>query len=125
MNPYFLISIYLCTGCSLNIVFFFEDFEIFRTLFSLGVSVCTHTRQVEHQRSSRTGRVQKNSDILRKNTIINEHPVAMDRVMTVCSPNACAPIAPLSIWLLLFIFILIIYLHFQLFICFSNIKKSY
>ena len=32
---------------------------IFRTLFSLDVSVCTHTRQVEHQRCSRTGRVQK------------------------------------------------------------------
>ena len=36
---------------------FLEDFKIFRTLFSLGVSVCTHTRQVEHQRCSRTGRV--------------------------------------------------------------------
>ena len=30
------------------------------SLFSLGVSVCTHTRHVEHQRCSRTGRVQKN-----------------------------------------------------------------
>ena len=46
------------------------------SLFSFGVSVCTHTRQVEHQRCSRTGGVQKNHKILRKNTIINEHPVA-------------------------------------------------
>ena len=46
---------------------FLEDFKIFRTLFSLGgVSVCTHTRQVEHQRCSRTFRVQKNPKILRK-----------------------------------------------------------
>ena len=37
----------LHTGCSLNIVFFSELFEIFRILFSLGVSVWTHTRQVE------------------------------------------------------------------------------
>ena len=39
------------------------------SLFSLGVSVCTHTRQVEHQqRCSRTGRVQENHKILRKKT---------------------------------------------------------
>ena len=36
------------------------------SLFSLGVSVCTHTRQVENQRCSRTGRVHKNHKILRK-----------------------------------------------------------
>ena len=51
------------TGCSLNIVFF-------RTLaflcFPWCQCVCTHTRQVEHQRRSRTGRVQKNHKILRK-----------------------------------------------------------
>ena len=47
------------TGCSSNIVFFRRFKNIFRTLFSLGVSVCTHTREVEHQRCSRTGRVQK------------------------------------------------------------------
>ena len=35
----------------------------------------THTRQVEHQRCSRTGRVQKISKNVRKNTIFNEHPV--------------------------------------------------
>ena len=38
---------------------FSDILKIFRTLFSLCVSVCTHTRQVEHQRCSRTGRVQK------------------------------------------------------------------
>ena len=36
---------------------------------------CVHTRQVEHQRCSRTGRVQKIYKILRKITIFNEHPV--------------------------------------------------
>ena len=44
-------------GCSLNIVFFSKilkyfgllPFSVFsRSLFSLGVSVCSHTRQVEH-----------------------------------------------------------------------------
>ena len=45
------------------------------SLFSLGVSECTHTRQVEHQRWSRTGRVQKIHNILRKITIFNGHPV--------------------------------------------------
>ena len=38
--------------------------------------MCTHTRQVEHQRCSNTGRAQKNHNILRKkNTIFDEHPV--------------------------------------------------
>ena len=64
-----------CTGCSLNIVFFSEFWKIFWTLFSLGGSVCTHTRQVEHQRCGRTGRVQKNHK--GKNTIFNEHPVCV------------------------------------------------
>ena len=45
---------------------FSKDFRIFRTLFSLDVSVCTHTRQAKHQRCSRTGRVKKNHNILRK-----------------------------------------------------------
>ena len=45
--------------------------------FPLGVSVCTQW-QVEHQRCSRTGRVQKNHNIVRKNTIFNEHPVCRD-----------------------------------------------
>ena len=43
------------------------------SLFSFGVSVSTHTRQVKHQRCSRTGRVQKN--FKEKKTIFNEHPV--------------------------------------------------
>ena len=34
--------------------------------FPLGVSVCTHIRQVEHQRCTRTGRVQKNHKIKEK-----------------------------------------------------------
>ena len=68
-------SSHTTTGCSSNIVFFSEDFKIFRTLFSLGISVCTHTRQVENQRWSRTERVKKNHKMLRKNTIFNEHPV--------------------------------------------------
>ena len=38
------------------------------SLFSLCVCVCTNTRQVEHQRCSRDGRVQKNYNILRKKT---------------------------------------------------------
>ena len=44
------------TGCSLNIVFFPKILEYsILCPFSvfLGVSVCTHTRQVEHQRCSR------------------------------------------------------------------------
>ena len=40
------------------------------------VSVCTHARQVEHQRCSRTGRVKKNHKILR-NTLFIEYPVSI------------------------------------------------
>ena len=55
------------TGCSLNILLFWKILKHWVSLFSLGVSVCTHNnRQVEHQRCSRTGRVQKNHQILRK-----------------------------------------------------------
>merc|ERR1711860_442846 len=43
-------------------------------LFSLGVSMCTHTRQVEHQRCSRTGRIKKS---LKENTIFNVPSVAV------------------------------------------------
>ena len=51
----------LGTGCSLNIVFFPKILE-YSGLWSfsvspLGVSVCTHTGQVEHQRRSKTDRV--------------------------------------------------------------------
>ena len=53
-------------------MFFPEDFKIFPnsglSMFSLGVSVCTHTRQVEHQQCSRNGRVQNYHKILRKKT---------------------------------------------------------
>ena len=57
------------------------------SLLSLGVSVCTHTRQVEHQRCSRTGRVQKNVKILRKNTIFNEHLVLHREISNNCFCN--------------------------------------
>ena len=44
----------LYTGFSLNIVFFFRFFKNIPdsglSLFSPGVSVCTHTRQVENKR---------------------------------------------------------------------------
>ena len=76
--PILHINSELHTGCSLNFVFFPKILEysgLCSFLFFLGVSVCTHTRQVEHQRCSRIGRVQKNHKMLRKNTIINEHPV--------------------------------------------------
>ena len=74
------IVIILYTGCSLNIVSFFRKFQnIFRTPASLGFPVlCTRTIkwQVENQRCSRTGRVQKKSQNFKeKNTIFNEHPV--------------------------------------------------
>ena len=46
--------------------FFSEILKIFRTLFSLGASLCTQSRQVKNQRCCRTGRVQKNHKILRK-----------------------------------------------------------
>ena len=71
--------LYLCidTGCSLIIVFIPENVVIFlisanaaATLVFYLPGVCTHTRQVEHQRCSRTGRVQKNHNIFRnKHTI--------------------------------------------------------
>ena len=48
---------------------FSEFLKIFRALFFFGVNVCTHTRQVEHQRCSSTGRVQKNKKKIRENTI--------------------------------------------------------
>ena len=51
------------------------NFVTIAFLCFLSVSVCVHTRQVEHRRCSRTGIVQKIHKILRKNTIFNEHPV--------------------------------------------------
>ena len=67
-------------GCSLNIVFFSKILRYIPdsgfSWFPLGVSVCTQW-QVKHQHCSRTGIVQKNHNILRKNTIFNEHPVTL------------------------------------------------
>ena len=63
------------TGCSLDIVFFLKILKysgLWPSAVSLCVSVCTHTRRLEHQRCSRTGRVQKNHKIYGKNTIFNE-----------------------------------------------------
>ena len=66
------------TGCWIeycvisNILRYIPDSGLSR--FPLGVSVCTQW-QVKHQRCSRTCRLQKNNNILRKNTLINEHPV--------------------------------------------------
>ena len=57
---------------------FSEFLKIFWTLYSLGVSVCTHTRQVENHRCSRAGRVKKNHNILRKKSIFYEHPVVFN-----------------------------------------------
>ena len=53
--------------------------------FPIVVSVCTQW-QVKHQRCSRTGRVQKNHNILRKNTIFNEHPVYLNYVRDISPP---------------------------------------
>ena len=69
----------LCTGCSLNIMFFSKILKYSGVLpfsvFPRCQYMCTHTRHVEHQRCSRTRRFQKNRKILRKNTIFNEQPV--------------------------------------------------
>ena len=57
-----------CKGCSLNIVLNIGSniSDSGLSLIFLGVSVCTHIRQVEHQRCSRTGRVKENHNTLRK-----------------------------------------------------------
>ena len=59
-------------GVFSKILKYIPDSGLFR--FPLGVSLCTQW-QANHQHCSRTGRVQKNHNILRKNTIFNEHPV--------------------------------------------------
>ena len=48
--------------------------------FPFGASECTQW-QVKRQRCSRTWRVQKNHNILRKNTIFNEYPAALRNVI--------------------------------------------
>ena len=62
------------TGCSINIVSFPKILK-YSGLWPFSVFP-RHIRQVEHQCCSRTGRIQKNHNILKKkNTIFNEHPV--------------------------------------------------
>ena len=54
---------------------FIEDFKIYSGLWPLSVSPrCQCVWQVKHQRFRRTGRVQKNHNILRKTTISNGTP---------------------------------------------------
>ena len=54
---------------------FSKIFKYFSDWFPLGgVSVCTQW-QVKHKGCRRTCRVQKNHNILKKNTIFYEHPV--------------------------------------------------
>ena len=69
----------LDTGCSLIIVFFFEDIKIYSKLCFPMLSVCVHRTSCRAARwqvdRHRTGRVKKKSQILRKNTIFTEHPV--------------------------------------------------
>ena len=63
-----------------------------------GVSVCTQW-QVKHQRRSRYGRVQKNHNILRKNTIFNEHPVSPDSThLHTCEISDTSLVAMASFW---------------------------
>ena len=79
------------TGCSLNIVFFSEDFKMFWSLaFACfpSVFVCTHTRQVERQRCSRTGRGQKNNKILRKNHNIQWTPCS-SKILSIRNNTVC------------------------------------
>ena len=65
------------TGCWLNIVFIPKKI-IFRTpclsLFSLGVSVWTNTRQVEYQRCSRTGRILRSMVLMTDRRRTNRPP---------------------------------------------------
>ena len=63
------------TGCSLNIVMILKYIpNSGLSVYPLDVSECTQW-QVKHQRCCRTCRVQKNNNILRKNTIFNKLPV--------------------------------------------------
>ena len=68
----------LYTGCSLNSVFS-EYFKIFRTLaFPCfpSVSVCVYTHQAGRTTAlQQNWQSSENHNILRKNTIFNEHPV--------------------------------------------------
>ena len=67
---------FLCTGCSLNIMYFPKIFLWSFSVFPQCQCVYTHQAGKTTRRYSRTGRVQKNHNILMKNTIFNEHPVS-------------------------------------------------
>ena len=69
MNPSF------CTGCSLDVLFF-EDFKIYSgdsglSRFPLGVNAKSNTCAS----AAELAEFRKNHNILRENTILNEHPV--------------------------------------------------
>ena len=68
------------SGCSLNTAFFTKILKYIPdsglSRFTLGVNVRKkNDRSNTSSTCSRTGRVQKNHNIYRKNTIFNEHPV--------------------------------------------------
>ena len=67
----------VCTGCSLNIVFFTKTFEYSGLWsFSVLVSVCVHT--LGRQNTSAVAKLKEFRIITKfsvKNTIFNEHPV--------------------------------------------------
>ena len=56
---------------------------------SLVVSVCTHTRQAEHQRCRRNGRVQKNHKVFRKKHNISWTPYIWQVLLTFMTSFAC------------------------------------
>ena len=65
-----------------------KDFRILRTLaFLLGSVLCTQTRQVEHQRCSRTGRVQENRKNLRKKHSIKWTPCKRTQHLITFQPS--------------------------------------
>ena len=73
------------TGCSLNIVFFSENFVIFLNFASSAAAlvfylpgVCTHTDTEGKQGKVRVWNIFRNSE---KNTILNEHPVCMAQLL--------------------------------------------
>ena len=90
---------------------FLKDFKIFRTLAffcfpSVSVCVHTHTRQVENQRCSRTGRVQKNHKILRKKHNIWWTPCILSLALPRCHwPFRKRPANRSKIWLSFLIFL--------------------
>ena len=59
------------------------------SLFSLCVSVCTPTRQVEHQRCSRTGRVKKSQSFKEKHNIYHVRHLTLSFPHTRGAPRLC------------------------------------